>query len=152
MKLFGGEFRTKIDSKGRLMVPAAFREVAGRTEGLILYGVPQPGGYIALMPEEEWNRIADFFTVDDPAPAITDAEDIAWFFSRSWRLVCDKQGRVVLPENLLKAVNMERGVDVVVVGMQRRIGIWILKDWEERIAGRDGEEMFRRIRNRVKKG
>jgi|GEM_PF-3514550 len=134
-----------------MMIPSAFREIAGKTEGLVLYAIPQPGDYIALMLEEEWERIGDRFTTDDPAPNIEDARNTAWFFSRSARLVCDSQGRVVIPEKLLRAVNMERDCDVIVAGMQRRIGIWLASRWNEYIESKDKEETYRQVRARVRK-
>ncbi|MCX7702868.1 MAG: hypothetical protein N2234_02035 [Planctomycetota bacterium] len=156
VKFFCGNFETKIDAKGRMMIPSYFREVAGKTEGLVLYAVPQSGDYIALMLEEEWQRLADMFTTNDPVPDVEEAENIVWFFSRMWRLVCDAQGRVVIPENLLKAVGMQRDCDVVIAGMQRWIGIWSRKRWEERIESKDKKEeekskSYEKVRERVKK-
>jgi len=122
--MFMGEYLHTIDGKGRLFVPAKFREALGEkfiaTKGLehCLFVYP-PAEWTAL---EERLRSLPFTQPDVRA-------FVRFFFSGATECEVDKQGRILLPANLREYAQLEK--DVVFVGVSSRVEIWSQTLWAE---------------------
>jgi len=136
MGMFMGEYHHNIDSKGRLIIPAKFRDGLGDsfvlTRGLdqCLFGYPL----------EEWKQLeaklkALPLTKKD-ARAFT-----RFFFSGATECELDKQGRINIPSPLLQYGKLEK--ECVIVGVSGRIEIWSKPLWEDFFA--QSEESFAEI-------
>lgn len=122
--MFIGEYRHSLDNKGRIIVPARFRdELNGSfiiTRGLdtCLFGFTM----------EEWsnqgNKIATLPLTQGDARAFS-----RLFFSGAAECEMDKQGRVLLPSNLREYAKIDK--DVVVIGVSDRFEIWSQEVWDE---------------------
>lgn len=121
--MFMGEYQHSIDDKGRLIVPAKFREGLGSsfvvTRGLdnCLFAYPRP----------EWSHIeqklkALSFTKAD-ARAFT-----RFFFSGACEVELDKQGRVHLPVNLRDFATLQK--ECTIIGVSTRVEIWCKEKWD----------------------
>ena len=90
--LFMGEYQHNVDSKGRIILPAKFRELLGEmfiaTKGL--------DRCLFIYPKEEWAILED--KLKKLPMAKQDARAfVRFFFSGAAELEFDKQGRVLLP-------------------------------------------------------
>jgi MraZ protein len=119
-----GEYLHSIDTKGRLILPAKFREELGEcfiaTKGL--------DNCLFVYPKEEWaileNKLKQLPLAKPEARAF-----VRFFFAGAAEMECDKQGRVLLPQNLREHAKLDK--DVVVIGVSNRIEIWSKSLWDE---------------------
>jgi MraZ protein len=112
-----------LDPKGRLSLPARFREAL--TDG-VWVTIGQDGCLFAF-PRVEWQRRAD----EVAASPLSDAQGRAYarlFFGSSDELRLDVQGRLTLPGRLRDAVGI--GKDVIVLGVRDRMEIWDRASYE----------------------
>lgn len=125
--MFMGEYTHSIDTKGRLIVPSKFRELLGEhfvvTKGL--------DGCLWVFPEEEWN---DWYEKLRSLPvANKGARDfVRSFMANALDAELDKQGRILLPQNLREAGHLDK--DVILVGTGPRIEIWDKTSYEDSVA------------------
>lgn len=119
-----GEFLHTIDSKGRLIIPAKFREILGNkfiaTKGL--------DNCLFLYPENEWQNFEEKLK-KLPVSQPNARSFVRFFFSGAAECEFDKQGRILIPVNLREYAALEK--DVVVVGVMNRIEIWDAVKWKE---------------------
>ncbi|AOO61452.1 cell division protein MraZ [Bacillus velezensis M27] len=122
--MFMGEYRHTIDAKGRMIVPAKFREGLGEqfvlTRGLdqCLFGYPM----------NEWKLIEEKLK----ALPLTKKDARAFtrfFFSGATECELDKQGRVNIASSLLNYAKLEK--ECVVIGVSNRIELWSKVIWEQ---------------------
>ncbi|MET3288138.1 transcriptional regulator MraZ [Brevibacillus fluminis] len=120
--MFMGEFQHSIDEKGRLTIPAKFREGLGASF-VITRGLDQ---CLFVYPLEEWTILSEKlktlpFTKAD-ARAFT-----RFFFSGATECEWDKQGRVNIPANLREHAALEK--ECVVIGVSNRVEVWSAQKW-----------------------
>jgi MraZ protein len=122
-----GEYQHSIDDKGRLTIPAKFREGLG-TSFVITRGLDK---CLFIYPMQEWKVIEEKlknlpFTKAD-ARAFT-----RFFFSGATECEWDKQGRVNIPANLREHAQLVK--DCVVIGVSNRVEVWSKELWEQYFA------------------
>lgn len=124
--MFIGEFQHNIDDKGRLIMPAKYRDLLGQ-EFVITKGLE---GCLFVYTQEEWNKLEN--KLKNLPFTKKDARAFArFFFSGAVEGGLDKQGRVLLPSNLRTYAELKK--DVVIVGISSRIEIWSKENWEKYI-------------------
>lgn len=126
--MFYGEYEHTIDRKGRLIIPAKFREVA--RENLIEKFFITRGldGCLFVFAEEEWRQQERVFR----AISFTKSESRKFkrlYFSGACEVTCDKQGRILIPQNLKDFADIKR--EVMIVGVSSRFEIWSKARWTE---------------------
>ncbi|KOS69580.1 cell division protein MraZ [Lysinibacillus contaminans] len=121
--MFMGEYQHSVDAKGRLIVPAKFREALGEmfvvTRGLdnCLFGYPM----------NEWRKLEE--KLKSLPMTKKDTRAFArFFFSGATEVEIDKQGRVNIPSTLIAHAHLEK--ECVVLGVSNRIEIWAKDAWE----------------------
>lgn len=122
--MFMGEYSHTIDTKGRVIVPAKFREALGEgsvvTKGL--------DGCLFVYPKDEWDKFEE--KLKQLPLNRKDARKVSrFFFAGAAGCEIDKQGRVLLPSVLREFAALEK--DVVMVGVMNRIEIWSKERWNE---------------------
>lgn len=118
-----GEYQHGIDNKGRLIIPAKFRDHFGEsvivTRGLdnclFLYGL------------DEW-RVLEAKLKALPMTQASARAFVRFFFSGATECQFDKQGRVLLPASLREHAKITK--DVMVIGVSNRAEIWALEVWQ----------------------
>ena len=123
-----GEYSHNIDAKGRLIIPAKFRDDLGE-HFVITKGMEN---CLYVYPEDQWN---EFEAKLNALPTTTDkkARALAYFFQGSAADGdLDKQGRTLIPSNLREFAQL--GKEVVFIGMGKRSEIWDKARWEEKNA------------------
>jgi MraZ protein len=121
--MFMGEYQHAIDEKGRLTMPAKFREQLSDlfvvTRGL--------DNCLFVYPLEEWKVLEQKLT----SLPFTRSDVRAFtrlLFSGATECSLDKQGRVNIPPSLRKHAQLEK--DCIVTGVSRRVEIWSEQVWE----------------------
>ncbi|MFC1592448.1 division/cell wall cluster transcriptional repressor MraZ [Candidatus Omnitrophota bacterium] len=126
--MFYGEFSHTIDRKGRLILPAKFRESAKANFIEKFYINRGLDGCLFMFSEEEWRAQEQKFK----NLSITKQQARTFnrlYFSGAVEAEADKQGRILIPQFLKDFAGIKR--DVVVVGVSNRIEIWSKEKWRE---------------------
>lgn len=121
--MFIGEFHHSVDSKGRLIIPALFREMLG-DRCVITRGIDQ---CLFIYPLSEWRVLLE--KINGLPVNRKDARQFARFFL-SGAIECefDKQGRINISTPLMTYAELIK--DCVVIGVSNRIEIWDNAKWE----------------------
>ena len=129
---FTGSAEHALDDKGRLVIPARFRERLG--SGFFLT-IARPDPCLALYPASTW---ADVCARLEAAPTKDDRfrRFVRHLFAHTEEATCDAQGRLVIPANLRAFAGMHR--DVVSLGSLTRVELWAKERLDEQ-ALPDGE-------------
>ena len=122
--MFMGEYNHSIDAKGRMIVPAKFREQLGN-EFVVTKGLD---GCLFVYSNEEWHRIEENLR-DKPLTSREARKFMRFFFAGAATCELDKQGRILLPPVLREYANLQK--DVVLVGVLSRVEIWDKDRWQE---------------------
>ncbi len=121
--MFSGEFHHTLDSTGRLILPAEFRDALA--DGLsIAKGMEK---CLFIFSRKEWLQLAD--KIRRLSLTKKDERQFSrFFFSGAKEGILDKQGRVLIPDHLRKYAGLNR--DVAIIGVSDRLEIWDREKWE----------------------
>ena len=126
--MFYGEHVHTLDKKGRLILPAKFREAANANYVERFFITRGLDNCLFMFPEEEWKaQEAKFKSM--PFTKAQSRKFNRLYFSGAQEVVFDKQGRVLLPKYLKDFADIKR--DIMVIGVANRIEIWDLHKWKE---------------------
>lgn len=123
MRFFTGQYERSIDAKNRIQIPAQLRggiEAGGENGGIYITLGEQPGT-LSIFTERGFEELAARIETE-----FMDTEESRaferQFFSTASYVEPDKQGRMVLPERLVKKAGLEG--EIFLVGQKSRIDIW----------------------------
>jgi MraZ protein len=120
--MFLGTHAPHLDEKGRLFLPAKYRDELSR--GLVLTKGQERCLYVFPLPE--FDRITEALRAAPvTAKAVRDYSRV--FFASASDEMPDKQGRVTLPAALREYAGLQR--DCVVIGANTRLEIWDAQAW-----------------------
>jgi MraZ protein len=127
---FLGTHWPRLDEKGRLILPAKYRdELAG---GLVLAKGQERCVYV--FPPAEFERMTrDLSTAPLTAKPVRDYSRI--FFASASDEVPDKQGRITIPAGLREYAGLRR--DCAVIGANTRLEIWDAAAWTGYLQGNE---------------
>ena len=114
-----GEFTHQLDARNRVTVPSSWR-VAG-DDGSYYFAWPHPEGCIAVYPPhmtEELLQKARNIRQSD----VRGQTALRKLFGRAFKFGCDKQGRILLPDQLKGHAGIEK--KVTLVGLGHYFQIW----------------------------
>ncbi|MDD5044709.1 MAG: division/cell wall cluster transcriptional repressor MraZ [Candidatus Omnitrophica bacterium] len=126
--MFYGEYKHTIDRKGRIILPAKFREAAKSNfieKFFVTRGLDK---CLFMFSEEEWRSQEQKFK----AMSFTHQQSRVFnriFFSGAVEIIPDRQGRILLPQYLKDDAGIKR--DVLIVGVSNRIEIWAQDEWNK---------------------
>jgi MraZ protein len=122
--MFIGEYQHAIDNKNRMIIPSKFREALGEafvlTKGL--------DGCLYAYPMDEW-KILEEKLKKLPLTNKDARAFVRFFFSGANEVDIDKQGRSLIPQNLLEYADIKK--EIVSIGVSTRIEIWSKEKWGE---------------------
>jgi MraZ protein len=125
--LFTGVSEHSIDAKGRLAVPAKYRNLWNdERDGKAWYCVPWPGGVLRLYTEAAFESLAAQFE-GSLTPDEDQADLEAHYFSTAERLDMDGQGRIMIPRQHIEFTKL--GADVVILGARSRLEVRDRATW-----------------------
>ena len=129
-----GTYYHNIDAKGRLNFPTKLREGLG-VSFYVTKGLDQR--CLTVYSEEEWERLAAKVAA---IPEAKGGQIKRWLFSGAGVVTPDKQGRVLIPQDLRLFAGLEK--DVVVIGADNKAEIWDKAQWEALNESFDASEML----------
>jgi len=122
---YAGEFRHAIDEKKRITIPSRWRR--GDGEDFIILAEAQ-GQCLLIMPPEEFARMSQEV---EENPMVAPRERrvfLRHLHARAQHGASDKQGRLVLPDELCRQLELKG--EVALVGGRGRFEIWNLQKWK----------------------
>ncbi len=122
--MFMGEYTHSIDAKGRIILPADFRQELGVTF-IITKGFDK---CLFLYGQQAWEELAAklrSLPISKPEARAVNR----FFFSGARTLECDKQGRFLIPANLRNHAEIALKQDVILTGVDNRIEVWSKDNW-----------------------
>jgi MraZ protein len=139
--MFLGTHEPRLDEKGRLILPAKFREeLAG---GLVITKGQERALYV--FPAAEFARITQTLR-EAPLTAKSARDYMRVMFAGAHDEIPDKQGRISIPHGLREYAGLEK--ECVVIGANTRVEIWDSKSWKSYLIDREkgfaevSEEVF----------
>ena len=128
--MFLGTHAPRLDEKGRLFLPAKYREELA--SGLVLTKGQERCLYV--FPEPEFGRITEALRAAPvTAKAVRDYSRV--FFASASDEIPDKTGRITVPAALRAYAGLQR--DCVVIGANTRLEIWDTQAWETYLAAQE---------------
>lgn len=141
--MFIGEYFHTLDDKGRISLPAKFRDRL--KEGFVI----AKGLEVCLFvyPLKEWEKVGE------------KVQSLSWtkrenrifsrsFFSGAAKDKLDKQGRVFIPANLREFAQLKK--EVAIVGISNRIEIWDKPKWQIHI--KEAESIYPKLADELDMG
>ena len=124
-------FEHTVDAKGRLFIPAKWREDLGNTV-IVTRGMlgKDEGRCLFGMSLDMWNGLLERYN----KIAMTDVKAqnaLRMIFANACDCELDKQGRILISNTLRKFAGIDK--DAVLVGMGNRIEIWSQEAWEAKL-------------------
>jgi MraZ protein len=125
--MFYGEYVHTIDRKGRVIIPAKFRQALKTqqvTQLVLTRGLDQ---CLFLFPEPEWRLTESRFKQHSFTKSETRKFN-RMFFSGAVELTVDRLGRILVPKTLKEFAQIKQ--EVVVVGVSNRVELWGREQWQ----------------------
>ncbi|MBA2914047.1 division/cell wall cluster transcriptional repressor MraZ [Limosilactobacillus frumenti] len=122
--MFMGEFKHSIDAKGRLIIPAKFRD---QLDGhfIVTRGLD---GCLFGYPMAEWQQMEEKLKTL-PLTKRDARAFVRFLYSAATECDIDKQGRINIPDTLCAHADLTK--KCVVVGVSNRIEIWSEDRWQQ---------------------
>lgn len=131
-----GEFSHNLDAKGRLIIPARFRNEL-KVNLIITQGLD---GCLTLYTNEAWEKIYEQLqtlpTTKSQARAF-----VRILTSKASEVEIDSQGRILIPSNLITQAKIEK--ECMIIGAGSKVEIWAKDVWEAYMA--NSEESFEEL-------
>ena len=121
--MFMGRYNHTIDPKGRLSIPSKYREILG-DEFVVSKGMD---GCLYVYANDDW-KVFEGKLASLPLMSEEARQFARFFLSGAQPVTVDKQGRILMPQDLRDFAGLEK--DVVLAGMGGRIEIWSLERWQ----------------------
>ena len=126
--MFYGEYEHAIDRKGRLIIPAKFRQQLQAHQIATLFLTRGLDGCLFLFGESEW-RAAEARFKQVPFTKAEGRKFNRLFFSGAMEVQLDRLGRILVSKSLKDFAQIKQ--DIVVVGISNRMEIWAKEKWRE---------------------
>lgn len=128
MLSFSGKYYYTVDPKGRIIVPAPFREIISTNYSPKLYITNAPfDRCLYIYPLEEWNKLQEQVRTKPKSD-----KAIKYFRRRviasAIEVEIDKQGRILIPAALRQDANIN--TNVVIVGQIESLELWDRDEWD----------------------
>ena len=128
MPSFSGKYYYTVDPKGRIIIPAPFREIITSNYSSKLYITNAPfDKCLFIYPMEEWNKLQDQIRTKPKSD-----EAIRFFLRRviasATETEMDRQGRILVPIALREDASINS--NVVMAGQIERIELWDRSEWD----------------------
>jgi MraZ protein len=125
---FSGKYYYTIDPKGRIIIPAPFREIISSNYSTKLYITNAPfDKCLHIYPMEEWSRLQESVRTKPRAD-----EAVRYFLRRvvasAVEIEMDKQSRILVPAALREDANLN--ADIVLAGQIEKIELWDRGEWD----------------------
>jgi len=145
--MFRGSSLHTIDSKGRIIVPARFREIikADDDNGVMISRMDS--GLVAYT-HTEWRKIETrILSLAEKSDNMRRFRRV--FIGGAFECPCDKQGRILIPPMLRQYAEVSR--EIVLVGVLDHFEIWSREKWEKENLHMEKDMKKEEVRNEIAK-
>ena len=128
MNHFLGEYECKLDTKGRMVLPAALKRQMPdvEREGLVINRGLET--HLIIYTRSEWNRIMDKLSSLNPFERKS-REFIRKFMRGATELTLDSAGRVLIPKTLQAYAGIS--AEIVLASQFNKIEVWAKERYDE---------------------
>ena len=145
MTSFVGDYGCKVDEKGRVLFPAAFKkQIASASPDRFVVKKDIFESCLVLFPMEEWERQNTLIRKNTNPYNKEHNRFLREFYRGTAEVTLDSSGRLLIPKRLLELVGADK--DLVLAGMDGKIEIWA-KDKYEGV--RSGEDEFAQLAEKI---
>ena len=128
--MFRGRFEHSIDGKGRVSIPAKFREILKRDYASDQLIITIFDSCLVAYPLAEWQlfeeKMKEFSQLKKEAKSF-----LRYFYSGAMECAIDDHGRILIPSQFRDHADLNK--EIVFVGVMNRFEIWNKAGWEEEI-------------------
>ena len=128
--VFGGVSQHSFDEKGRLILPARFRD---SFNGQCMLNKDQEPN-VCIYPMEAWLKLEEKLKTLNTFKK-RERDFLRWFYSNSDECPIDKQGRMLINQEFRSHGNLTK--EVYLIGVRDHLEIWDKKAWEDYRGGLD---------------
>lgn len=124
--MFDGEFKRHLDAKGRIMIPAEYREEIHEDIIHVILGFEQ--NLMLLLPqhyEQIRNYVASLNLLDANARRMR-----RMFIAKAKELTIDSSNRIRIPSDLLELTGFENSSSIILAGNGSYIELWTEERWQ----------------------
>ena len=142
----GSSFHT-IDSKGRIIIPARFRDVIREdgSNGLIVSRMDRS---LVAYTFDEWRKIESrILSLAEKSENMRRFRRV--FIGGAFECSCDKQDRILIPPTLRQYAGFDK--EVVLVGVLDHFEIWARENWEKENINLEEDMKKEDVRNEIAK-
>ncbi|MEA1947468.1 MAG: division/cell wall cluster transcriptional repressor MraZ [Thermodesulfobacteriota bacterium] len=145
--MFRGSFFHTIDSKGRIIIPAKFRDVikAQESNGVMVSRID--GGLVAYTYDEWRNIETRILSLAEKSENMRRFRRV--FIGGAFECACDKQDRILIPQNLRQYAELDK--EIVLVGVLDHFEIWSRKSWDRENIHLEKDMKKEDVRNEIAK-
>ena len=118
-----GSFTQSMDVKGRMSFPIKLREILGE-QFVVTRGL---GGCLFAYSVDDFEEMAERIRTLPKAKGGIEME--RYFLSWASDVTADKQGRILIPQNLREFAGLDK--EIIVTGVGERAEIWDKAKWDE---------------------
>ncbi len=122
--MFMGEYAHNIDRKGRLMMPAKFREeLGGRV--VVNRGLD---GCLYVYTMDQWNIVYQkLFSLPSTSRETRNFQRM--MLAKACECELDSMGRILIPQSLTALAGLEK--ECLIIGVATHLEIWAREKWEK---------------------
>jgi MraZ protein len=145
--MFRGSFFHTIDSKGRIIIPSKFRDVikAQESNGVMVSRID--GGLVAYTHDEWRNIETRILSLAEKSENMRRFRRV--FIGGAFECACDKQDRILIPQNLRQYAELDK--EIVLVGVLDHFEIWSRKSWDRENIHLEKDMKKEDVRNEIAK-
>jgi len=119
-----GKYQNSIDVKSRMIIPSKYRDVLGR-HCVLTKGMDK---CLFIYSLQEWesfmSKLAALPTTD-----INSRQFMRHFYANACDCEIDKQGRIIIPQDLREYAGIEK--ELITVGVMDKIEVWSKVEWDK---------------------
>ena len=143
--MFRGSSFHKIDVKGRVIIPARFREFI-QSDGDNGVMISCMDSCLFAYPYSAWHKL------EEKVLSLAETNDYMRRFRRvfiggAFSCSCDKQDRILIPPSLRQYANLEK--KIVLVGVLKYFEIWSREKWEKEHMNLEKDLKKEELRNEI---
>lgn len=140
----GSSFHT-IDNKGRVIIPARFRNII-KTDGTNTVMVSRMDNCLVAYPLNEWSKIEKrILSLAEKSHSMRRFRRV--FIGGAHACPCDKQERILIPPPLRSYAQLEK--DIVLVGVLDHFEVWSRNSWEQENLELEKDMQSEDVRNEI---
>jgi MraZ protein len=143
--MFRGSSYHTIDAKGRIIVPARFRDIL-KASGTDAVMISRMDGALVAYPLDEWRKIETrILSLAEKSASMRRFRRV--FIGGAFACPCDRQERILVPPALREYARLER--DIVLAGVLDHFEIWSRDNWERENQALEDDMQSEEVRNEI---